>query len=271
MPDVFFCEILDKKVLEEDIFSIKLRCENIAKEAVAGQFLHIKCGNERILRRPISICDISGDEVRIVFEIKGEGTKWLSECDIGQKLNVLGPLGNGFSIQKDETSKEKRVVIIGGGIGAPPMLYAAKAARAKGLAVTAILGFRNKNNCILADEFEKVCDEVIITTDDGSVGIKGTVLSPLEKLLEEENISAVLSCGPFVMQKAIAELAVRFKVECQVSLEERMGCGVGACLVCACATYEHNEKAKEAKMSHVCKDGPVFSASEIDWQSGGVL
>jgi len=291
MPDVFFCEILENEPLAKDIFSIKMKCEEIAKEAVAGQFLHIKCGEERILRRPISICDVNGDEVRIVFEIKGEGTKWLSECKAGQELNVLGPLGNGFGMPKSDVShgnntqdstiqdnatqnsaeKDKKIIVIGGGIGTPPMLYVAKKAKAAGLNVTAILGFRNKDNCILADEFKAICDDVIITTDDGSAGIQGTVIKPLTKLLEEESIDAVMSCGPLKMQKAIAETATQYNVKCQVSLEERMGCGVGACLVCACATYEHNGKGKTPKMSHVCKEGPVFFADEIDWQSGGAI
>ena len=280
MSDVYFCEITNKKLLADEIVSITIKCEEIARKAVAGQFLHIKCGTERILRRPLGICDINRDEVRFVFEIAGEGTKWLSKCEVLQSLNVLGPLGNGFTVPSDKNPSNK-VLIIGGGIGAPPMLFTAKSvvsARGAGPSnenasgrksgVEAILGFRSKNSIILSDEFRQVCDDIIITTDDGSAGIKGTVIEPLKKLLEKGNIGMVMSCGPFVMQKAVAKLLLEFSVPYQVSLEERMGCGVGACLVCACATYDLSKETRTLEMSHVCIDGPVFDACNVAWQSG---
>ena len=254
MADIFFCEITDNTLLIDGVHSITVSEKKLAKGLKAGQFLHIKCGHSRILRRPISICDINDDKITFVFEIKGEGTKWLARRKTGQKLNILGPLGNGYEIPGEN------ILIVGGGLGTPPMLYAAKSAKQK---ATAILGFRDKSRIILKEEFKAVCDEVYITTDDGSDGISGSVTKPLEMLLKTGEYKTVLSCGQLLMQKAVADMCKKFNVKSQVSLEERMGCGVGACLVCACATKDKNN---EANMSRVCIDGPVFNAADVIWK-----
>jgi len=240
MPNVYNCKIAENTQIADGIYSLVFDCEEITTQSGAGQFVHIKCGNERLLRRPISICSVSKDNVRIVYEAKGEGTKWLSMQKPGEELDILGPLGNGFTIP------EGKFIIVGGGIGTPPMLSVAQAANKK--AVT-ILGFRDKSKIILQKEFEEVCKKVIITTDDGSDGIKGFVTGELEKLLATGEYEAVLSCGPQVMQDSIMKLCTEYKIPCQVSLEERMACGVGACLVCACEAFD---------MQRVCVDGPVF-------------
>ena len=252
MSGVYECEIIKNEKLTDSICSILISAPQIAQKAAAGQFINIKCGEERLLRRPISISRVINDELLIVFEVKGEGTKWLSQRKPNESLDILGPLGKGFSVP------EGKVILVGGGIGAPPLLFAADASNA---AFTAILGFRDAGKIILKSEFEASCENVYITTDDGSIGIHGTVTKPLEELLSREKYAAVISCGPKPMLKAVAELSARFAVSCQVSLEERMGCGVGACVVCACATIV---KGKDA-MSRVCKDGPVFDAAEVVW------
>ena len=255
MPDVFFCEITENELLTEAVFSITVEDRKLANEAAPGQFLHIKCGEARLLRRPISICSVRNDKVNFVFEVKGEGTRWLSKRRPGQKLDVLGPLGNGFTIPQD------RFIVVGGGVGTPPMLFAAESAEND---VTAILGFRSADRVILVDEFKKACDKVFITTDDGSAGIHGAVTKPLEELLKDGDYKAVMSCGQLLMQKAVANLCEQYKIPCQVSLEERMGCGVGACLVCACETLNENG---DSQMSRACADGPVFSASQVVWET----
>jgi len=252
MPDVYFCEIKDNVLLTDAVYSVTVISRELALKSVAGQFLHIKCGHARILRRPISICCVHGDNVNFVFEVKGEGTRWLSERRCGQKLDILGPLGNGY------TMPEGKLLIVGGGIGTPPMLLAAESAKN---GATAILGFRDAGRVILVEELKKACEEIIVTTDDGSAGIHGTVIKPLEELLKKGGYEAVISCGQTLMQKAVAELCELYGVPCQVSLEERMGCGIGACLVCACATISNGTK----QMSRVCVDGPVFDASEVVW------
>jgi dihydroorotate dehydrogenase electron transfer subunit len=252
MFDVHICEIVNTAWLTETVFALSVRSPELVEKSKPGQFLHIKCGNEQLLRRPISICSIYNDEIWIVVEVRGEGTKWLSKQSPGYTLDILGPLGNGFSIP------DGKIIVVGGGVGAPPMLLTA--AMATGGAM-AILGFRDKSKVILRSEFLSVCDHVYITTDDGSYGIHGKVTDPLEVLLEEEKYAAVLSCGPKIMQKAVFDVCKRYNVPCQVSLEEHMGCGVGACLVCACETKINGID----EMSRVCVDGPVFDANTIIW------
>ena len=252
MADVFICEVVDNTLLTDAVFSITVKNRDLAHGSFPGQFLHIKCGEARILRRPISICNIKNDNIRFVFEVKGEGTRWLSKCRVGEELDILGPLGNGFSMP------EGRLIIVGGGVGTPPMLFAAESAKN---GAVAILGFRSADRVILTDEFKKACDDVYLTTDDGSVGIHGAVTKPLEELLKSGEFSSVMSCGQIMMQKAVAELCAMYKVPCQVSLEERMGCGVGACLVCACAILGENGK----EMSRACVDGPVYISDKVVW------
>ena len=253
MPDIYLCEIVDASLLQDNIFSITVESQELVKESVAGQFLHIKCGEARILRRPISICRVCDDLINIIFEVKGEGTRWLSERRRGEKLDILGPLGKGYTLP------EGKLIIVGGGLGTPPMLFAAESAKST---VTAILGFRGAERVILVDDFNFVCDKVYITTDDGSVGIHGTVTNPLEVLLKTGEYSAVLACGQILMQKAVAEMCKQYNIDCQVSIEERMGCGVGACLVCACETLNEDGTSN---MSRACIDGPVFNASTVVW------
>ena len=149
------------------------------------------------------------------------------------------------------------IVLAGGGLGAAPLLFAARASGAQ----TAVLGFRNKDSVVLADEFRSFCKQVYITTDDGSYGEYGTVAQPLERLLRTKTVGAVLACGPRPMLKAVAGLTAACGVPCQVSLEERMACGIGACLVCACRTQTDGKE----EMKRVCRDGPVFNAEEVVW------
>ena len=252
MPDIYLCEIIENTVVTDAVFSITVASSELARKSAPGQFLHIKCGEARILRRPISICSINGDNLRFVFEVKGEGTRWLSECNAGDKLDILGPLGNGFSMP------EGKLIIVGGGVGTPPMLFAAESAKSS---VTAILGFRSAGRVILTDEFEAVCEKVYLTTDDGSAGMHGAVTKPLEELLKSGGYDAFMSCGQLQMQKAVADLCLQYGVPCQVSLEERMGCGIGACLVCACAVLGENGK----EMSRACVDGPVYDPRKVIW------
>jgi len=252
MPDRYFCEVVDTEKLADNIFSVVVVAGCLAREARPGQFLHIKCGEKRILRRPISISTIRGESIGFVFEVKGEGTRWLSEREPGQNLDMLGPLGNGF------TYPDGKIIVVGGGLGAPPMLFTAESAKN---GVTAVLGFRDVGRVIMVEEFSDVCDAVHLTTEDGSAGRQGLVTAPLEELLIAGGYEAVMSCGQLGMQHSVAELCRQYGIPCQVSLEERMGCGVGACLVCACATVSDGVE----RMSRVCADGPVFNAGEVVW------
>ncbi|MCL2227086.1 MAG: dihydroorotate dehydrogenase electron transfer subunit [Oscillospiraceae bacterium] len=252
MPDRYLCEVISNETLCDGVFAVAVVCGDLAGEALAGQFVHVKCGDERLLRRPISICCVSGGSLKLVFEVKGKGTSWLSRIKPGETIDILGPLGRGFSLP------EGKVALVGGGIGVPPLLFAAELA---GGSATSVLGFRSGDRAIMKDAFESACEKVLIATDDGSLGYHGPVTLPLKELLEGEGYGAILACGPRPMLNAVAGLCEQFGVPCQVSLEEKMGCGIGACLVCACATVSGGVK----DMSRVCVDGPVFDATEIVW------
>lgn len=241
--------------LAESLFALTIDAPAVAAQARPGQFLHIKCGDANLLRRPISICDVADGVVEIVFQVKGEGTAWLAARRVGDTLDLLGPAGNGF----DMAALGAHPVFIGGGIGVPPMLYAMKQAVQGGTKPSAILGFRSKAAVILEDEFTPLGD-VYTTTDDGSYGIFGYVSDVLRAHAGE--FTSVCACGPKPMLKALAEIAESHGLPCQVSMEERMGCGIGACLVCACALKAANG---ETRYGHVCKDGPVFDSREVEW------
>ena len=239
--------VTDLQWLGEDLVSLTFAAPEMAREARPGQFVNIKCGEGLLLRRPISICDVEGECLTVVFQVKGEGTRWLSQCQAGEKLDVLGPLGNGFP------ALEGRVLVVGGGIGVPPMLYTAR----KAPNAEACVGFRSEKQAILLDRLEQVCGKVLVASDDGSIGAKGFVDAQVRTALSQGSYAAVLACGPRPMLKRVAAAAEAYGVPCFVSMEERMGCGLGACLVCACSVGGHYR--------HVCKDGPVFDAKEVDW------
>ena len=249
------CRAASNTRLGEGLYQLVLDAPQIAAAAQCGQFVHIACGEGNLLRRPISICEAGEGRLRIVFQVKGKGTRWLADRKEGDTLDVLGPLGHGF----DTAALGARPVLIGGGIGVPPMLQTVKCAKAAGAAPRAILGFRNQGAVILEEDFRAVC-ETFVTTDDGSYARHGFVTDVLQELVADA--TGVAACGPKPMLKAIAAIAKQAGLPCQVSMEERMGCGIGACLVCACALKAENG---ETRYGHVCKDGPVFNAEEVEW------
>ncbi len=247
-------KLIRKTALAENIYSFTIECPEAAKLAHCGQFVHIRAEGFT-LRRPISICEIDrkAGTIRIVFLVKGEGTKAIAKLNTGDYVDMIAPLGNGYS--DSNVSENGRVIVVGGGIGVPPLLQTAKHFGN----AAAVLGFRSYRNIILEDEFRKVCKEVIVCTDDGSVGEKGIVTAPLKRELDIGDVSAIFSCGPTRMLSAVADLAKEYGVFCEVSLEERMGCGVGACVGCVCRI----QRGGEEKLLRVCKDGPVFNAEEV--------
>ncbi len=245
------CKLVYAERLTSSIYDFRLQNKELAEITKPGQFVQIYVPG-KTLRRPISVCDVYDDIIRIVFEVRGEGTEILSQTKAGEMLNIIAPLGNGFKISPD-----KKTIFIGGGIGVPPMLYSA---RQCGKNAVVINGFRDISAVILTDDFQKSADKVIITTDNGSFGIHGFVTQPLEE--EINGADMVCACGPMPMLKNIAKIAKEHNVECQVSLEQRMACGVGACLGCAVAV---NREDGTKYYKHVCKDGPVFNAEEVAW------
>ena len=247
--------IADKTAIAREIYSFTISCHEVAAAACPGQFVHIRAKGYT-LRRPISICGIDKEKgtLRIVFEIRGEGTAEIAKLNKGDLIDMLAPLGHGFTVEPSYN----KIVLIGGGIGTPPMLPLAKAYGDKAVAIS---GFRNASAVILQDDFRKTGAETILCTDDGSAGIHGFVTQPLKELAEKGGIDAVYACGPMPMLKGVAAICKENGIFCQISLEERMACGIGACLGCACRTVRNDEEY----FAHVCKDGPVFNAEEVLW------
>ncbi len=252
------CTILSRQALSEDTLSLTLGVGDMVRTSLRGpgQFVHIRCGEGQLLRRPLSVaswtCAPEGDTLTLIFEIRGAGTAWLARQREGTNLDVLGLLGNGFTLPKG------RVLLAGGGIGIPPLLGCAREAGGR---ATALLGFRSRERDLFSALFAPLCEGVHLCSDDGTLGTPGFVDALLRRELDRDpRYEAILACGPTPMLKAVARVAAEYAIPCQVSLEQRMGCGVGACLVCACDMADGSRK-------HVCRDGPVFPAEEVNWDA----
>ena len=214
---------------------------------VEGEFVQIAVPGY-YLRRPLSVCDWEDGRLTIVYRVVGAGTRALSEMGIGAELEVLTGLGRGF---EPEACREK-ALLVGGGLGVPPLLLLAKRLKAQGKKVTAVLGFNKADEIILEKEFRAVCDEVVISTVDGTVGVKGFVTDAIRAA--EPSFDYFYTCGPMVMMKAVCSV---LEGPGEASLEERMGCGAGFCYGCSIQTKNGPRR--------VCKDGPVFKKEELLW------
>jgi len=239
-------------------FKMRIISPYLAKASKPGQFITVRCEDDTdpLLRRPFGIHRILPDGIEALYEVKGKGTEILSRKRSGDDVDILGPLGNGFDLQK---MKGKRPVIIAGGIGVAPMVAVAESIGASDV----IIGARTKGHILCEKDFKKLGSRVIIATDDGSRGIKGLSTDALKDLLkksgDEERV--IFACGPNPMLKAVWNIAGPLGIECQFSFEEHMACGVGACLGCPIKVKESG--GHEYKM--ICKDGPVFRGERIAW------
>lgn len=236
--------VATNKLIAKDIYKMTL-IGNTSDVIAPGQFVNIKL-NDKFLRRPISICDASDNTLTLIYKVVGNGTLEMSKMISGAQLDTLIALGNGF----DTSLSGDCPVLIGGGVGTPPMYMLCKKLISEGKKVTVILGFNSKNDIILKNEFKELRADVYITTADGSYGIKGFVTDALDKT----EYSFFYACGPEPMFRAISKSA---KTAGQYSFEERMGCGFGACMGCSCKTITGNKR--------ICKEGPVMKSEEIIW------
>lgn len=244
--------VLSQNTLADGVYSMWLST-SIAQEAVAGQFVSLYCEeHSRLLPRPISICEVDRDRcgIRLVYRIAGEGTREFSQLQVDDSVKVLGPLGNGFPLEG------KHPIVIGGGIGVPPMLELSKQLNGD---ITIVLGYRD-DQLFLKEQFEALgC--VVVATDDGSVGVSGTVVDAMRE--QEITGDVIYACGPKPMLAAVKQYAQEQGIKCYISMEERMACGVGACLGCVCQTKDVDEHS-HVHNTRVCKDGPVFLAEEVE-------
>lgn len=259
MPTSMFAELVEKTELKPDIFKFSVKAKEITDIAKPGHFVEIRVSDTTapFLRRPISIYNNDKEKgiLEFIFQIKGKGTEILAKKEVGDLIDIMGPLGNG----NFEYENFKNISIIGGGIGVFPLYELAKNAK-KNSNVNIYLGFRNKDFVVLEKEFDSVSNNLVITTDDGTYGEKGYAINKLKEDIAKEKPDCIYACGPLPMLKALREIALETGIPCQISLEERMGCGIGACLGCAVKMIKQGQEG----YAHVCKDGPVFEASEVE-------
>ena len=236
--------IVENKALTRDVFKMVLEGDTSAITA-SGQFVNIQLAG-KFLRRPISVCDWNEETLTIVYKVVGHGTKQMSEMQVGEKLDILTGLGNGYDLSLAGNAP----LLIGGGVGVPPMYGAAKKLAEMGIKASVILGFNTESEIFYEEEFKALGCDVTVTTVDGSYGVKGFVTNALP-----ETYSYFYTCGPEPMLKAVYKATA---TSGQMSFEERMGCGFGACMGCSCKTLYGNKR--------ICKDGPVLVKEEIVWE-----
>lgn len=238
-------EIIENIPLTDSVFKMALRGDTSAISA-PGQFVNIQLEG-LYLRRPISVCDVVGDTLTIIYKAVGKGTEQMSRMQAGEKLDVLTGLGNGY----DLSLSGDKPVLLGGGVGVPPMYLLAKELIKQGKKVSVILGFNTKSEIFYEKEFEELGCSVTVTTVDGSYGTKGFVTTALEAM----DYTYFYTCGPEPMLKAVYKAS---KTSGQMSFEKRMGCGFGACMGCSCKTITGYKR--------ICKEGPVMGKEEILWE-----
>jgi dihydroorotate dehydrogenase electron transfer subunit len=239
-----FFDIIENIALTDCVFKMTLRGD-VSAITAPGQFVNIKLDG-LYLRRPISVCDVNDDTLTIIYKVVGKGTKQLSEMKEGT-LDLLTGLGNGY----DLTAAGEKPVLLGGGVGVPPMYLLAKKLLAEGKQVSVILGFNTEAEVFYENEFKALGTDVVVTTVDGSYGIKGFVTDALKNM----EYTYFYTCGPEPMLKAVYRASV---TSGQMSFEKRMGCGFGACMGCSCKTITGYKR--------ICKEGPVMRKEEILWE-----
>lgn len=243
--------VSEKKFLNSSFFKLKLKSKKTLPEINPGQFVEVQVNSDSkvLLRRPISINDVDfqTNEISLIIQTVGQGTKELAKINEGEEMNLVYPLGNGFNIEGENP------LLVGGGVGIAPLLYLAKNFHAKGIKPKVLLGFRSQEQMIDLEEYEKYAD-VYISTQDGSVGSKGLVT---ENEIFTQSYDTIYTCGPTPMMKAISDYSLKNNIKCYASLENKMACGIGACLCCVQNTTEGHKCT--------CTEGPVFNVKDIIW------
>lgn len=249
------CTVLSNKAVADGIFEMELSTDRV-DDILGGQFVNIKLPtSDTLLRRPFCLCDF--DERRksftICYAVVGKGTETLSHVKTGEVLKATLPLGNGW----DPRGKYSKIMLVGGGMGSA--VLPAVARRSEGVDYVCYLGFADKSKAVLEDRLRSLCSEVVVATDNGSYGRKGFVTDVAKEDIIKSGVEAVFCCGPEVMYKALKRALADVDIPVYISLEQRMGCGIGACLVCNCMI----ERDGKQGYYRVCKDGPVFKLSEV--------
>ena len=262
MPKQVYAKLIRKEEIINNIYKFTVKAPEIVESAKPGNFIEIRVtdGIDPFLRRPISIYNLDKEKgiLEFIFQVKGKGTEILAKKEEGNDIDIIGPLGHGIF----KFDKYKNIAVIGGGIGIFPLYELSKQAKQNAVKVNCYLGFRNKDFVMLEKEFEEVTDKLIITTDDGTYKNKGFAIDYLKDDMEHEKYECIYACGPLPMLRAVQKYAIENNIDCQLSLEEKMACGLGVCLGCAVKTAKSPKDAPE--YWHVCKGGPVFNAKDVE-------
>lgn len=262
MPKQVYAKLIKKEEIIKNIYKFSVKAPEIVESAKPGNFIEIRVtdGIDPFLRRPISIYNLDKENgiLEFIFQVKGKGTEILAKKEKGNDIDIIGPLGHGTF----KFDKYKNIAVIGGGIGIFPLYELSKQAKQNDVKVNCYLGFRNTDFVMLEKEFEEVTDKLIITTDDGTYKNKGFAIDYLKNDMEHENYECIYACGPLPMLRAVQKYAIENNIDCQLSLEEKMACGLGVCLGCAVKTAKSQKDAPE--YWHVCKGGPVFNAKDVE-------
>ena len=254
--------IVDNQRLNSQTAVLTLEAPDIARTAKPGQFVNISC--DQFLRRPIGIMqtDRGAGQIKVGIRIQGAGTRWLSSQQPGSSLSILGPLGHGFDLEGFQ-----RIITVGGGTGVFPLYFVQQVCREQGLEGLAVCGYRSREESILTEEYSTLACQTLFASDLGDMEIAGHAGKALESMLlglPQAAGTAILTCGPKIMMQTVSEIASRYGMACQVSLEERMACGIGVCLVCACAV-KAGDDGETFTHQRCCVEGPVFPAEVVKW------
>lgn len=249
--------VIDNIQISDDKYIIKVKSKESYKYSKAGQFFMLK--SNTFLRRPISIHYIDNDILEFYYQVKGEGTKYLSQLEKDDILNIQGPLGNGFDI----SFKDKNILLVAGGMGIAPFKLLIEKLLYNNNYITLIMGGANETAIKIITRFDTSSIDLYITTDDGSVGDKGNTVDKTKELLKQKNFDIIYTCGPTVMMKWIVNIANENNILCYASLEERMACGVNACLGCNIEIKDNNSESGYT-LKKVCHDGPVFDSKLLN-------
>ncbi|VBB06277.1 Hypothetical protein LUCI_1496 [Lucifera butyrica] len=244
--------ITKNRLIKNGVYELSFHMPHWAYDARPGQFVHIRIADscQPLLRRPFSIAgtDAATGEVSVIYRVVGQGTSYLTQLKAGDFIDCLGPLGRPFDLECE------RPLLVGGGMGLAPLLFLARVLCPRPAEI--LMGGRTKEELFWTDRFATVCENIHITTDDGSLGQRGVTADVLPALLAAKQFDRIYTCGPHAMMQKVAQSARQLAISCQVSLEEPMACGLGACLSCTC-------EGQDGKRRKVCTDGPVFWSWEV--------